>query len=172
MLGREYPLDASVITIGRRDENMIVIKDSTVSRNHAEIRQSGDDYVLVDKGSTSGVTVNGTLIEGQYHLRDGDRIGIGGSAVFLTQLQPIEGKTITFSSSQLADGGRTQFISRDRLEDPRASVPSSTVPFMSPSVSRPVETQIGASSMPAMPPVTPPAPERLSSPALPPVPKQ
>src|SRR6266542_1360262 len=57
LIGREFNLDAAVITIGRRDENDIVIKDPTVSRNHAEIRQEGGDLVLRDTGSTSGTVV-------------------------------------------------------------------------------------------------------------------
>lgn len=119
VLGREYPLDAPVVTIGRRDENMIVIKDPTVSRRHAEIRREGEALVISDKGSTSGITVNGQLISGPQTLRDGDRIGIGSSAVFLIQVQPVEDETISFQQHYV-ESGRTQFITRE-LGDPRAT---------------------------------------------------
>lgn len=117
VLGREYPLDAEVVTIGRRDENTIVIKDPTVSRNHAEIRRAGDDFLIEDKGSTSGVVVNGQTIEGEYRLRDGDRIGVGNSALFTVQLEPVESRTVTFSRDQLPEpsDGRTVAFSRGDL---------------------------------------------------------
>ena len=115
VLGREYALDAPVVTIGRRDENNVVIKDPTVSRKHAMIRREGDDFILVDNNSTSGVTVNGQPITGEYRLHDGDRVGIGGSALFTVQLAPEESKTVTFSRDQLdqASGDRTVSFSRD-----------------------------------------------------------
>ncbi|HEU5330663.1 MAG TPA: FHA domain-containing protein [Thermomicrobiales bacterium] len=126
VLGREYALDAPVVTIGRRDENNVVIKDPTVSRKHAMIRREGDDFILVDNNSTSGVTVNGQPITGEYRLHDGDRVGIGGSALFTVQLAPEESKTVTFSREQLdqAAGDHTVSFSRDdfpRYQPPAAS---------------------------------------------------
>ena len=75
--GQESPLDADMITIGRREGNTIVVKDPTVSRQHAAIRREGRDFVLRDLGSTDGVHVNGAPIAGECRLRDGDRIAIG-----------------------------------------------------------------------------------------------
>jgi pSer/pThr/pTyr-binding forkhead associated (FHA) protein len=86
VLGQGYTLDARIVTIGRRRDNTIVIKHPTVSRHHAEIRRQGDDFVIVDRGSTSGVVVNGQTIKGEQILHDGDRISIGIDAIFLVQL--------------------------------------------------------------------------------------
>lgn len=156
VLGREYALDAPVVTIGRRDENTIVIKDPTVSRRHAEIHREGESFSIVDKGSTSGITVNGQLVSGQHPLRDGDRIGIGSSAVFLIQLQPAEDQTIAFSQHQFADSGKTQFITRE-LGDPRAvpGGPSAPTPA-TPEPYRPNETVIQNAPASSPPPVAPP----------------
>jgi pSer/pThr/pTyr-binding forkhead associated (FHA) protein len=93
VLGQGYTLDAPVVTIGRRRENTIVIKHPTVSRHHAKIRRRGDEFVIVDTGSTSGVVVNGQLISGEQLLHDGDRIAIGMDAVFLVQLEPTDDET-------------------------------------------------------------------------------
>ena len=166
VLGREYPLDASVVTIGRRDENMIVIKDPTVSRKHAEIRREGDALVIVDKGSTSGITINGQVIAGPHPLRDGDRIGIGSSAVFLIQLQPVEDKTISFAQQQFGEANRTQFITRD-LGDPRASAAPNAQPSGPQGGQRPGETMI--QHTPFAPPAPPP-PSPRPAPASPPSP--
>ena len=162
VLGREYALDAPVVTIGRRDENTIVIKDPTVSRKHAEIYREGESFSIVDKGSTSGITVNGQLISGQQSLRDGDRIGIGSSAVFMIQLQEAEDKTIAFSQQQFADSGRTQFITRD-LGDPRAASGTPPVPSPPPAAPgsyRPNDTLIQNAplSQPEPTPAPPPTP--------------
>lgn len=99
--GREYALDTPVVSIGRRDENDIVVKDPTVSRKHAEIRQDGDDLVLRDNGSTSGTLVNGNPIAGEHRLRDGDTIAIGSNATFAVQIHPDDRATIAFSRDQL-----------------------------------------------------------------------
>lgn len=163
VLGREYALDGPVVTIGRRDENTIVIKDPTVSRKHAEIVQEGESYAIVDKGSTSGITVNGQLITGRHALRDGDRIGIGSSAVFMIQLQAAEDKTIAFSQQQFADQGKTQFITRE-MGDPRAMPatpsPGSPPPAPAQPAFRPSEPTPPSATPSFTPPAssTPPAP--------------
>ena len=51
-------LGASVLTIGRRADNALVIQDVKASSHHAEIRPTGDGYSIVDVGSTNGTFVN------------------------------------------------------------------------------------------------------------------
>lgn len=166
VLGREYPLDVDLVTIGRRDENMIVIKDPTVSRRHAEIRRAGDDFLVIDKNSTSGVLLNGVPISGEQRLKDGDRLGIGMSAVFLVQLQPAEGATVAFSQPQFGDREHTQFITRTELGDPRGIVadPAPAVPRPVPIPPREAPPREAQDFVPA--PM--PAPPREAPPAAPP----
>src|SRR4051794_11318653 len=164
VLGREYALDAPVVTVGRRDENGIVIKDPTVSRKHAEILRDGDSLYIVDKGSTSGITVNGQLISGRQPLRDGDRIGIGSSAVFMIQLQMTEDRTIAFSQQDFNEQGRTQFITRE-MGDPRAMPGSPDAPL--PAIQdnrRPSETPIQNAPSAPVTPAAPPRPEPMAPP--------
>lgn len=68
------------ITIGRLSTNDVVLADSNVSRRHAELRQDGGTWTLVDLGSTNGTLVNGKLAK-QHALRDGDRISFGTRAL-------------------------------------------------------------------------------------------
>lgn len=52
-----FPLAKDTVTIGRLESNDIVVDDPEVSRVHAEIRRSKDQFVLVDLGSTNGTLV-------------------------------------------------------------------------------------------------------------------
>lgn len=68
--GMIFPLPAKVFKIGRNLSNDLVLNDPTVSRYHAEIHYKNNQYILVDKNSSSGTFVNnkriiqGTLFAG------------------------------------------------------------------------------------------------------------
>jgi hypothetical protein len=68
---------SEAVTLGRGEDNDIVIPDRQASRRHAEIRREGKDYMLRDRQSTNGVRVNGQRISAAYRLQSGDRIQIG-----------------------------------------------------------------------------------------------
>ncbi len=72
-----YPLNRSVINIGRRSDNHLVIADPRVSRAHAQIRSIRGQYILFDLNSTGGTMVNGRAIH-QYTLKPGDVISLSG----------------------------------------------------------------------------------------------
>jgi hypothetical protein len=65
---------------GRMPENDLVISDPNVSRQHAEIRPIGPNFVIVDLGSTNGTKVNGATVS-QHTLRSGDTISIGATTI-------------------------------------------------------------------------------------------
>jgi pSer/pThr/pTyr-binding forkhead associated (FHA) protein len=65
------------ITIGRRDNNLLVLNDKFVSGNHARIFIKNTDFMLEDLESTNGTKVNDERIEGKVILRVGDEIEIG-----------------------------------------------------------------------------------------------
>jgi len=50
-------------TIGRSEDNDIVLPSDGVSKCHAIIEKDGQDFVLVDNASANGVLVNGDRIE-------------------------------------------------------------------------------------------------------------
>jgi len=74
-------LGEHVTTVGRLPESTILINDTNVSRNHAEIRTGSAAYVAVDLGSTNGTMVNGVRIVGEQRLNDGDIISFGSTHV-------------------------------------------------------------------------------------------
>jgi len=87
-LGRRFVVvNKSTFSIGRRSSNDLVLAGTDVSREHAEIIETGGRYTLRDRGSQSGTLLNGVEVT-ERSLLHGDRIGIGRASgvelVFLT----------------------------------------------------------------------------------------
>lgn len=84
----EATADAGSISLGRAPENDIVLSVESVSHVHAVFSSDGQRWLLTDRDSKNGTTLNGTpLAKGQpTPLHSGDRILFGGeiAAVFLT----------------------------------------------------------------------------------------
>ncbi|HEV2712211.1 MAG TPA: DUF3662 and FHA domain-containing protein [Gaiellaceae bacterium] len=78
--GRTHELRKPSVVIGRSKESDIRLSDPNVSRKHAEIRQEGSTYWIVDLGSTNGIAVNGQALK-RSKLDDGDRITLGSTEV-------------------------------------------------------------------------------------------
>lgn len=73
--GKEYKLRKET-SIGRANTNTIVLKDAKVSRQHAVIKQSGNEFVINDLNSSNGIFVNGEKVR-EHVLGDADIIQIG-----------------------------------------------------------------------------------------------
>jgi pSer/pThr/pTyr-binding forkhead associated (FHA) protein len=58
----------------------VQLTDTNVSRRHAELRQEGASYWIVDLGSTNGLEVNGKRVK-RAKLSDGDTITLGSTDV-------------------------------------------------------------------------------------------
>lgn len=74
--GKEFPIRTERAVIGRLQGSEVEIQDPGASRRHAEIRRQGDEFVVVDLGSTNGTLVNDRPVA-ETTLADGDRITIG-----------------------------------------------------------------------------------------------
>jgi len=82
--GAMVPIGADPLSIGRSDENALVLPESSVSRLHAELRIDHDGQAwITDRGSTNGTYRNGRRLTPREpsRLGDGDRIRIGTSVV-------------------------------------------------------------------------------------------
>lgn len=77
MQGEAFPLGNRPVQIGRDPTNDIVVDSPVVSRQHARIEPSGDDYIIHDAGATNGLFVNGKRVEGMQILLPGDKIQVG-----------------------------------------------------------------------------------------------
>ena len=74
--GTRMPLD-HYTTIGRREDNSILIDDSFVSGNHAEIVFDGGAWWLSDPGSTNGTLLNGTPVRTRVQIANNDVVQFG-----------------------------------------------------------------------------------------------
>ena len=72
----EWRLETERSVIGRLSGSEVEIQDPGASRRHAEIRREGEEYVVVDLGSTNGTLLNDAPVS-ESTLEDGDRITIG-----------------------------------------------------------------------------------------------
>jgi len=73
--GQEYKLRKET-TIGRANTNLIPLKDAKVSRQHAIIKKTGNEFVIIDLNSSNGIFVNHERVK-EHVLGDGDQIQIG-----------------------------------------------------------------------------------------------
>ncbi|MGD0613535.1 MAG: FhaA domain-containing protein [Anaerolineales bacterium] len=81
------PLNRTVINIGRRLDNQVVVDDPRVSRAHAQLRIVKDRFVLFDLNSTGGTYVNGVRTH-QSVLYPGDVISLAGVTLIFGQDLP------------------------------------------------------------------------------------
>lgn len=68
-----FPLDRGIIQIGRSDNNHLVLKHKTISRNHVQIRAKNGKFIIFDLDSSGGTYLNGIRIT-QAQLSPGDVI--------------------------------------------------------------------------------------------------
>jgi len=78
--GASHEVKSRRVVIGRSRDCDIQLADSNVSRRHAELRQEGASYWIVDLGSTNGLEVNGQRVK-RAKLRSGDTITLGSTEV-------------------------------------------------------------------------------------------
>lgn len=76
--GEERELDKRRVVIGRSRDCDIQLADANVSRRHAEVRQEGATFWIVDLDSTNGIEVNGRRLK-RAKLEEGDRVVLGST---------------------------------------------------------------------------------------------
>ena len=74
--GKSYVLEDRRAVLGRSKECDVQVPDANVSRRHAELREEGGSWWLVDLDSTNGTELNGKRVQ-RAKLTDGDRIRLG-----------------------------------------------------------------------------------------------
>ncbi|MCH7630106.1 MAG: FHA domain-containing protein [Proteobacteria bacterium] len=81
--GKRFELTEPVLALGRDHTNSIRLNDTEISRRHAEVRENGDGFFLVDLGSSNGTFVNSEPVQ-RKELRSGDRVQLGSTLMIFT----------------------------------------------------------------------------------------
>jgi hypothetical protein len=81
--GQTKRVDKRRIVLGRSRECDIQVEDPNVSRRHAELRQEGASYWIVDLESTNGIEVNGRRVQ-RAKLDSGDTFTVGSTEITFT----------------------------------------------------------------------------------------
>jgi pSer/pThr/pTyr-binding forkhead associated (FHA) protein len=90
---KEYALDKEGVTIGRDEDNTIVVDNLAVSGYHARIDLAGKDHILTDLQSTNGTFVNDKKVV-SHKLSHGDNVIIGKHVIlFVGTGREAEAKT-------------------------------------------------------------------------------
>src|SRR5437016_13054306 len=74
---RTYDLLLEKTTIGRGDQNTLVIRDSSLSSRHCEILMHGAEIIVRDLDSSNGTFVAGVRLNKQSQIKSGQTVRFG-----------------------------------------------------------------------------------------------
>jgi pSer/pThr/pTyr-binding forkhead associated (FHA) protein len=113
---REHELGSDPVVVGRSSSCPIPINDEQASREHCRIEREGDDWYVVDLGSSNGTRLDGRKIK-REKLANGGLIGIGNLRISFT-----EGGPAAAGPGERPDAG-AQRAAPDRAQDAARIVP-------------------------------------------------
>jgi class 3 adenylate cyclase len=99
-----YELPEGVISLGRGDDNDIVLSGDLVSRKHARIIRDNEAVFVEDLGSRNGSRLNDVEFRGRVSLRVGDIVTVGENALALRQ--PHQAERAATEMVQWAEEGK------------------------------------------------------------------
>src|SRR5436305_890955 len=88
LAGRSYQITKPVTSIGREQNNDIVIPDPSVSRHHLQINWNNGSWTIIKLVPQNSVTLNQRDIQ-QATITDNDTIGLGVTTTFLFQISAV-----------------------------------------------------------------------------------
>jgi pilus assembly protein CpaF len=111
------PLNPAIeTTIGRAQENTVMLSDTKVSRSHLVLACSGGVVTATDRGSTFGTLLNGQKLSGAAPLKNEDRLTIGGYTLVFSVEDPSKGKGVGAGGAKKPGGNKDE--QNDIVMDP------------------------------------------------------
>ena len=107
--GEQFALgEHKLLMIGREEGCTFQILDQQMSRRHMQIKldESTGAHSAIDFGSSNGVLVNGTRIEGPTPLADEDEIQVGETTLVYLAADSPDAKTIHGLMRKRGEGRR------------------------------------------------------------------
>ncbi len=91
--GVKHPLRLGKNTIGREEDNTIVLGDAAVSRHHAVLYVEKNAFTIQDLGSSNGTFVNGERMgAGRVRIKPGDSVRFGNQGLTLQEESSIDAR--------------------------------------------------------------------------------
>ena len=78
--GQSFAINQAETTIGRQENNTVMLDDARLSRQHARIQEKDGTFWILNL-SPNGTRVNHALVDGPQRLSAGDRIYIEETVV-------------------------------------------------------------------------------------------
>ncbi len=114
-----YQLTKPETSLGRGKDNDVILLDSAVSRNHAKIICTDDEYIIVDLGSFNGTIVNNKPVQNTL-LKHNDLIIIGSIKITFIcsneDIPPVYSSDAIFRESEENKDDQRIVKSRERLK--------------------------------------------------------
>lgn len=122
--GVEFFLEKDEITIGRGEDNTIVLNIAEISREHTALTRVEEGYMIRDLGSTNGTFVDKKEIGGKYLLKPGDTIMLG-DAIYMTYMAEADPEvTLVSSREKEPDSQQVTAVTAKPDETPEADTPT------------------------------------------------
>lgn len=120
-VGKTYPLQGMICTMGRSADNTVVIDSSRVSRHHAQIRLLPTGTMIEDLGSTNGTWLNGRRVVEPRTLSPGDQIRVADQVTYEYAVEDPGGAATIVSE---VPGGSTQVMAGSLHYEPPTPPPA------------------------------------------------
>ena len=134
--GKVYELTLERTTVGRSDQNTLVIADGSLSAVHCEILVNGAEVIVRDLGSRNGTFVNGMkLANQQSQLKSGQTVRFGSVEARLELDGPSSDETVSEITAVHAMGR----IMRDQKREKENPRPTDAAMRLGASDSNPIE---------------------------------
>jgi pSer/pThr/pTyr-binding forkhead associated (FHA) protein len=122
--GKVYPLTIEKTTVGRGDENVLVIRDSSLSARHCEILVNGEEVIVRDVGSRNGTMVDGRLLKNQQTAVKNGQIVRFGLVDARVEIENMEWSKDTSPESAVIDHRQIMRDQRRARNNPAPANPS------------------------------------------------
>ncbi len=84
--GSSYQLSEGISSLGRQEDNSILLPSERVSKRHCHINVHQNDVTVTDDGSFNGTFVNGQLVKSKT-IKPGDRVSVGEYVLQLVEVK-------------------------------------------------------------------------------------
>jgi len=100
--GQRFEVRTPVVNIGRAEYNDVTLPDSSVSASHAKLQLREGVWMLLDLGSTNGLSVDGERVTGEVALPRGATIELGQVRLVFEPRPEAEARTGVLTPEALA----------------------------------------------------------------------